>query len=223
MKKKWYQKISNWVTILVCIILIPFLLINLSIILQAKNNEDVVPSVFGYKPFIVLSGSMETEIFRGDLIIVKVTDPQTLKVDDVIAFRDAEGTVTTHRIIDIVEKDENIYFVTKGDNNSSQDQNLVELNDVEGLYVTKITGLGNVFNSLANPTTIIIIFLVITLVFAIGFYTSAKKERDLEHLEFLEYKKQKQLANLAKSLDEEDTGDDESLPKEMKNDASKEN
>ena len=60
MEKKWYQKLSNWLSILVCIILIPLLLINLSIILQAKNNEDAVPSIFGYKPFIVLSGSMET-------------------------------------------------------------------------------------------------------------------------------------------------------------------
>lgn len=222
MEKKWYQKISNWISILVCVILIPCLLINLSIILQAKNNEDVVPSVFGYKPFIVLSGSMETEIFRGDLIIVKNIEPETLKIDDVIAFRDAENTVTTHRIIDIVEKDDNKYFVTKGDNNSSQDQNLVELKDVEGLYITKITGLGNVFNSLAKPTTIIILFLIITLGFGIGFYTSTKKERDLEHQEFLEYKKQKQLAEKAKSLDE-DTGKTVSLPKEVKDDASKEN
>lgn len=212
MEKKWYQKISNWLSILICLILIPILLINLSIILQAKNNEDVVPSVFGYKPFIVLSGSMETEIFRGDLIIVKTINPKELKENDVIAFRDAENTVTTHRIIDIIEKDNQTYFVTKGDNNSSQDQNLVELADVEGLYVTKITGLGNVLNSLAKPTTIIILFLLVTLVFGIGFYTSTRKERNIEHQEFLEYKRQKQLANLAKNI-EEDTGEDLNLPK----------
>lgn len=188
---------------------------------QAKNNEDVVPSIFGYKPFIVLSGSMETEIFKGDLIIVKITNPEELKIDDVIAFRDAEGTVTTHRIIDIIEKDENKYFVTKGDNNSSQDQNLVGVNDVEGIYVTKITGLGNVFNALAKPTTIVILVLIITIIFSLGILKSAKKEREQEHQEFLEYKRQKQLANLAKNI-EEDTGDDISLPKEVKNDASKE-
>ncbi len=205
MEKKWYQKISNWLSILVCIILIPLLLINLSIILQAKNNEDVVPSVFGYKPFIVLSGSMETEIFRGDLIIVKDTNPKDLKINDVIAFRDVENTVTTHRIIDIIEKDEKIYFVTKGDNNSSQDQNLVELSAVEGLYVTKITGLGNIFNSLAKPTNIIILFLIVTLGFGIGFYISTKKERNIEHQEFLEYKRQKQLQEKIK---EENTGND---------------
>lgn len=219
MEKKWYQKLSNWLSILVCIILIPLLLINLSIILQAKNNEDVVPSVFGYKPFIVLSGSMETEIFRGDLIIVKDTNSKDLKINDVIAFRDVENTVTTHRIIDILEKDEKIYFVTKGDNNSSQDQNLVELSDVEGLYVTKISGLGNVFNSLAKPTNIIILFLIVTLGFGIGFYISTKKERNIEHQEFLEYKKQKQLQEKTK---EENTGETLSQSKEVKSDASKE-
>lgn len=223
MKKKWYQKISNWLFILACIILIPLLLINLSIILQAKNDEDAVPSIFGYKPFIVLSGSMETEIFRGDLIIVKNANPKDLKINDVIAFRDTENTVTTHRIIDVIEKDEKVYFVTKGDNNSSQDQNLVELDDVEGLYMMKITGLGNVFNSLAKPTTIIILFLIVTLGFGIGFYISTKKERNIEHQEFLEYKKQKQLANLAKSLEEDETGKNVKLPKEVKNDASNKN
>ena len=191
-ERKWYQKVSNWILMIVCMVLVPVLIMNISIMIQANTNKDEVPSVFGYKPFIVLSGSMETEIKKGDLIIVEVTDPATLKVDDVIAFRDAQETVTTHRIIEIVEKDGETYFITKGDNNDSQDQNLVEFDDVEGIYVTRIPGVGNMLNSLAQPTTIVIVVLGVTVIFGIAFVISNKKQRDEEQKEFLEYKRMKE-------------------------------
>lgn len=191
--KKWYQSASNWLIIVACIVLIPILVMNLSIIFQAQTNENEVPSIFGYKPFMVLSGSMETEIRRGDLIITKVVDPATVKVDDVIAFRDAAGTVTTHRIIDSVVENGKTYFITKGDNNTSQDRNLVELGDVEGIYVGRIPGIGSIMNSLSEPTTILVVVVCITAVFMVGFMISNKKEQQKERLEFLEYKKQKEL------------------------------
>lgn len=191
--KKWYKKASNWIIVVACIILIPILLINLWIMFQAKSDSDKIPSVFGYKPFIVLSGSMETQIHKGDLIITKIIDPKTLKVDDVIAFRDEENTVTTHRIIDIVKDEDQVYFITKGDNNDSQDQNLVEYSDIEGIYVGRIPGIGSMMNSLSKPTTIIIVLMSITLIFVIGFMISSKKQRDIERKEYLEYKKQKEL------------------------------
>lgn len=222
-KKKWYKQISNWIIIIACIILIPILLINISIMIQAKTNEDEVPSVFGYKPFIVLSGSMESEIFRGDLVITKIIEPEQLKIDDVIAFRDAENTVTTHRIIDIVENQGVKYFITKGDNNNTQDKNLVEFSDVEGLYITRIPGIGSMMNSLSKPTTIVIVALGITIIFVIGFSISNKKQREIERLEFLEFKKMKEeelkresktkKTKSIKALTEEDDEVEESKPK----------
>lgn len=189
MKEKKTSKIGTILSIIVCSILAILLLFNLSIIIQAKVNKDKVPSVFGYKPFIVLSGSMESEIHKGDLVVVKTIDPTKLQEEDIIAFRDQQETVTTHRIIDIVEVDGTKYFVTKGDNNDSQDQNLVSYEDVEGIYVFRIAGIGNLLNSLSSPTTIIIIIFGITIIFGISFYASDKKERDKEREEFLEYKK----------------------------------
>ena len=85
-KKKWYKSVSNWLIIVASIILVPILLVNIWIMVQANTDKDKIPSVFGYKPFIVLSGSMETEIHKGDLIITKIVDPETLKVNDVIAL-----------------------------------------------------------------------------------------------------------------------------------------
>ena len=82
-EKKWYTSPSNLVTVVACIILIPLLLVNLWIIVQSKTNKDEVPSVFGIKPFIVLSGSMESEIHKGDLILTKLVDPIDVAINDV--------------------------------------------------------------------------------------------------------------------------------------------
>lgn len=191
--KKWYQSFSNWLIIVGCVILIPILVINLWIMFQSKTDSDKVPSVFGYKPFMVLSGSMESDIHKGDLIITKETDPTKLKVNDIIAFKDAAGTITTHRIIDIVVNDGENYFITKGDNNSTQDLNLVALEDVEGIYVGRIPGIGSMMDSLSKPTTIMILVFGITIIFGIGFMISTKKQRELERKEFLEYKLMKEL------------------------------
>ena len=191
-EKKWYSDISNWFFGLLLLILIPILIVNIHIMVQANNDKDKVPNIFGYKPFIVLSGSMETKIRIGDLIITKIIDPNSLKVDDVIAFRDEENTVTTHRIIDIIDKDGTTYFVTKGDNNSSQDRYLVKYKDVEGIYITRIPGVGQALNELSKPTTMIIVILGITIVFILLFSISNKKMRKKEQEEYRRYLREKE-------------------------------
>lgn len=195
--KVWYKKISNWFFIVICLILIPILVANIYIMIQSKTNPNKVPSVFGYKPFIVLSKSMETKIHKGDLIFTKNIDPSTLKKEDIIAFRDEAGTVTTHRIMDIVESDGETYFITKGDNNTSQDKNLVSFSDVEGLMVGKIPGFGSLMDGLSKPTTIIIILLGITLAFVIAFMISFKRQHLIDQKEYLEFKKMKEEAENA--------------------------
>lgn len=194
MEKKWYQKVSNWLFGIVVVILLSILAINIHITIQAKNNENVVPSVFGYRPFFVLSGSMEKEIHKGDLIITKIIEPSTLKINDVIAFRDEENTVTTHRIIDMIERDGNTYFVTKGDNNNTQDQNLVEYKDVEGIYVGRVPLVGTILNELAKPVNAVILVMGITIVFILLFQRSSRKIKLEEQAEFLAYKREKELA-----------------------------
>lgn len=215
-EKKWYQKISNWIFALIVLILVPILMMNISIMVKANTDKEKVPDVFGFKPFMVLSGSMETSIKQGDLIMTRVVDPTTLKVDDVIAFRDAEETVTTHRIIEIIQKDGVTYFVTKGDNNNSQDQNLVEYEDVEGIYLFRIPAVGKILKSLSEPTTIIIVVFGLTILFGAGFYFSTKKERDKERQEFLEFKKQQAGIKAAEEKQDENKKPDEEKQQDKK-------
>jgi len=55
------QKAKKILSILILIILIPILLISLVILINSYISPNEVPSFFGWKPFIVLSGSMETQ------------------------------------------------------------------------------------------------------------------------------------------------------------------
>ena len=52
-------------------------------------------------------------------------------------------------------------------------------------------------DTLAKPTSIIIILLGLTVIFVVGFTISTQKQRKIEQKEFLEFKKQKE--ELAKS------------------------
>ena len=83
--------------------IVSFLVIYLLfVIIQRVTNNS---SIFGYRMFTVATGSMEPVYNVNDVILVKDTDPSTLKVGDDIAYlgnRDAvKGLVVTHRIIRI--------------------------------------------------------------------------------------------------------------------------
>lgn len=173
-EKKFYKKFSFWITLIMLLILIPILIINLVIIYKANKYPNDIPEVFGYKPLIVMSGSMETSIYTGDLIFVKEVAPETLKVGDIIAFREDDDYVTTHRIVGIKDVDGEKCFETKGDNNNASDQNLVEFNNVEGIYVYRIKGLGNLLVFLQKPLGLAVVLLIILIVGLITFSISGR-------------------------------------------------
>ena len=121
-------------------------------------------------------------------------------------------------------------MITKGDNNNAQDQNLVSLQDVEGIYVLRIPGVGSMMKSLSEPTTITILVLGITILFGVGFMISNKKQQALERQEFLEYKRMKELeeneskTKKTKSIkaEEESSEEDNSEDEEEEDDESEE-
>ena len=95
--------VGTIIKIIFALIVIPIIIMSSIIMIKANMYPDKIPDVMGYKPMIVLSGSMETSIYTGDLVVVNIVDAKVLKEEDVIAFRNDANTVTTHRITEIVE------------------------------------------------------------------------------------------------------------------------
>lgn len=132
---------------ILCVILIPALIINITLIIRSYTNPDQVPSIGGNVPLIVLTDSMYPEIKSGDLIICHTADAEQIAVGDVIAFFDPAGngtSVVTHRVIEITQEDGSLAWRTQGDANNVADSALVPAKNLVGIYRSRIAGAGNV-------------------------------------------------------------------------------
>ena len=157
--------------ILLCILLTPILLINLTLIAKSYLKKDEVPNIGGTFPLIVLTDSMYPEIASGDLIICSTAEAEDIKVNDVISFFDPAGngtSIVTHRVIEIVEADGELQFRTRGDNNNAEDKELVPADSLVGVYKTKIVGVGHVAMFMQS-TTGLIVCVVCPIVLLVGY------------------------------------------------------
>ncbi|MBE6887520.1 MAG: signal peptidase I [Ruminococcaceae bacterium] len=162
------HKIMTVVGTILCIILTPILLINLTLIAKSYINQNEVPSVGGFLPLIVLTDSMEPVIDGGDLIICHTAEAEEIKTGDIIAFFDPAGngtSIVTHRVLEIVEENGTISFRTKGDNNNAEDKMLVPQDKLVAVYKTRIAGAGHVAMFMQSPTGLIVCVVLPIILF----------------------------------------------------------
>ena len=141
------QKVLTIVGTVLCIILLPMLIINVTLIIKSYTNSDEVPTLGGYCPMIVLTDSMYPKIHAGDLIICQTIDAEDVKKGDIISFFDPASSgsaVVTHRVLEVKNENGKISFMTKGDYNNTEDRLPVPAENLVGIYKTRIPGAGNV-------------------------------------------------------------------------------
>ena len=179
------HRVLTIVGTVLCIILIPILLINITLIAKSYINKDEVPSIGGTFPLIVLTDSMYPEIKSGDLIICNTAEAEDIKVNDIISFFDPAGngsTIVTHRVIEIVEEDGKILFRTRGDNNNTEDKKLAPAENLVGVYKMRIAGAGHIAMFMQS-TAGLIVCVVLPIILLVGYdfvrrriYEKSKKE-----------------------------------------------
>lgn len=106
----------------------------MSVVSARKTGE--VASVFGYRPIMVQTGSMEPYIMTNGLALTKIVNSvEELEEGDVISYHVAEddGHVIriTHRIVSI----EDGIITTKGDNNNVTDAYPLTIENVESKVI----------------------------------------------------------------------------------------
>jgi len=143
-------KVLTGIGIVVCVMLAFIFIINLTLIVKSYIYPDKVPDFMGYKPFIVLSGSMEPVIMTGDLIVTKEIVPENIAVGDVISFRVDQDVVVSHRVTEI-QTEGGLSFLTKGDANTGMDATNVLAENIEGVYIWRVAGLGKFAMFLQTP------------------------------------------------------------------------
>lgn len=176
-KNGMWDRFWTVVGTVLCIILIPMLAVNITLIIKSYTHSDEVPSVGGYLPMIVLSDSMYPEIEGGDLIICHTAEPEEVKEGDIISFFDPAGngtSVVSHRVLEVIEENGEITFQTKGDANNVQDSVLVPAENLVGIYRMRIAGAGNI--AMFMQTTPGLIICVICPILLLVFYDFIRRK-----------------------------------------------
>jgi len=157
---------------LLCLILLPLLIANITLIVRSYTNPDEVPSVGGVTPMIVLTDSMYPYIHSGDLIFCRSVEVEDVKVGDVISFFDPAGngtSVVTHRVTEITAtEDGKLAWKTKGDANNIADAAPVPAENLVGVYRSRLAGLGSVAMFM-QTTAGLIVCVVLPLILIVGY------------------------------------------------------
>lgn len=165
------HRILTVIGTILCIILLPVLVVNITLIIRSYTNPDEVPSIGGNVPLIVLTDSMYPQIQSGDLIICHIEDAEHIAVGDVIAFFDPDGngtSVVTHRVVEVTEQDGSLAWRTRGDANNVDDAALVPAKNLVGVYRSRIAGAGNV-PMFMQTTQGLIICVICPIILLVGY------------------------------------------------------
>lgn len=86
-----------------------------------------VPCLWGHKPLVVISGSMEPTLKVGGILYYEKIDLDDFNKDDILVYK-TKNHIISHRIVEIIDDG----FITKGDANNSIDSILVKEEQVLG-------------------------------------------------------------------------------------------
>ena len=137
--------------ILYTIIFIIVLFILMIAILQRTTNNEI--TLFGYRIFVVATGSMVPEYEVGDVLVSKEVDPATIQVGDDIVYQGKEGSfkdkIVTHQVIMIEKENDNYRIQTKGIANTKADPEITQ-NEVIGKVIYKMGVLSLLQRAMSN-------------------------------------------------------------------------
>ena len=141
----------------------------------------LIPRAAGMRLYAVRTGSMEPAIPTGSLVVLKPTGGETLAPGQVITFREADGSVVTHRIVSI---DAAGSITTQGDANNTPDLATTTAANVIGRVVFHIPAVGTVCewvetrNGILTITAVLILLLLAVFLPEIFAADGKKKEKN---------------------------------------------
>lgn len=163
----WIRSVLTWVLL--------FLLVGLLVV------TIVLPLVVGGHRYTILTGSMKPTYPPGTLVVVRPEDPVELAVGDPITYqiRSGQPEVVTHRIVQVRRSaDGEIGFITRGDANQVDDEQIVRPEQVRGAVWYSIPYLGYVNNWFSGPKRTYTIAVLIVLLGGYALVTLAADTRD---------------------------------------------
>lgn len=144
--------------------IIVFLVVAFVLVVFLQRFSDNKLSIFSYRMFTVVSGSMEPKYKIGDVLIAKETAPEDIKVGDAVSYLGKVGQfknkVITHEVVEI-EKSNNNEFIyhTKGLANLVEDP-IVGQDQLYGVVIYRSFILSLVYSIVSKPLGMFIFILI---------------------------------------------------------------
>lgn len=171
--KKFFKVLEQIIFYAVIIALILMIIF----VIQNRSSTEA-PSIFGYRLYIVQSGSMEPTLGVGSLIAVKEMQAKDIEVNDVISYKPNGETVVTHRVVGIENTEEGLMFKTRGDANNADDPNLLSGSNIIGKQTFSIPYLGRILGFVKTRVGLILVTIIpVTLIILFTIYDYFKKKK----------------------------------------------
>lgn len=123
-----------------------------------------IPSFWGQKPLVVISGSMEPTLKVGSLLYYHEQDLDKFNEEDILVYRSKKHTIS-HRIVERVEDG----FITKGDANPTNDSMVVNNDQVLGKATTWCIPYLGLYADFIYTHKYILFITVLLLIVDLGF------------------------------------------------------
>ncbi|MDR1790071.1 MAG: signal peptidase I [Propionibacteriaceae bacterium] len=127
--------------------------------------------LFGIKPYVIISGSMEPAIPTGSVVFTRAQEASDLRYGDVVVVDRAGQLPVTHRVV-AKEKLETSYYrlILKGDANLSPDPAPYDVTDVR-IVMSYVPYLGYVYTLLQSSSGIFLEIVLGIILLALLFIT----------------------------------------------------
>lgn len=149
---------------------IVFMLIMAILIFMAAQSKLMgqEPSLFGYRMYIVDSGSMTPTLPINSMIIVNEISPNEtaaseIQEGDIVTFYAGSQNIrVTHRVVEVLENGEG--YITRGDANNIEDANILQEDRIIGKLAFSLPYIGLVFRVLSTKIGIAILIGLVALI-----------------------------------------------------------
>lgn len=135
-----------------------------------SRSKDPAKSILGFRFYYIQTPSMEPEIPVGSAIFTRYTDPENIRVGDVITYY-LKDTSISHQVVEVLPASDETglpWFRTKGIANAEPDPQLVRGDAVAGVEVLAIPRLGYVMSWIGNHIFLTLwIFVLVCILFAL--------------------------------------------------------
>lgn len=205
---KFIMGVLSWTVFVILVLIAAFLIYYfVATKIYAQKGEEFRPIVSLYT---IITESMEPNINPYDVILdVKVTNPEDIKIGDVITFTSisplTKGMVITHRVVNIAQDASGYSYQTKGDNNLSPDASYVPFANVHGKVLLRIPKLGYLQSFLATKGGWLIVVVIPALFIIISdivkLFRLLDAKNNVETIQKKEEKKKKKVVEQKKAIE----------------------